>query len=528
MTPKLVPSEKPGLNYERIRSSILFKFNPVRQATAERLGTELDSFYSGRLTIARFWDAMQHRDDMIRSAGGKRADSVEQLEWQVVQSENADDIDAALAEEQVATLKEFYSCLKVTDVYKQDCNGGVGLLARQMMDARAKGWAVHEITWLPQVDGKLKAELRFCPLYWFENTTGKLRFLLSDWDMYGVDMDCHEWMVTTSDNYMESVTSLWLYKKELLQAWVRFCARYGMPLPVIKTDAAPGSDQWDNAVEAASSITEDWAIVLNNGASLEFPTLDRSGDGTFKSLYEDLKRTLVTVILGSDLATISAGGGQGQGASLQGKEDAKREKADASLITETLQRHLDKMVLEYTYGEGIPILAKFILVPSKNQDVNSEIAVDRMFQEFKIPLSVCDVRERYGRAEPTSDEDLVGVPDGPEDVAEGEPVDPAEQQSQDTSNDPVQDPEGMSNEIVDDAKKSIAKARAQDLESVARELTTIMSVKDPQAVLRGLKHFIANTQNRAQHLIHNPERLAHEIEKLMATSFISGAAQSKS
>jgi hypothetical protein len=54
-----------------------------------------------------------------------------------------------------------------------------------------------------------------------------------------------------------------------------------------------------------------------------------------------------------------------------------------------------------------------------------------------------------------------------------------------------------------------------------------MSVKDPQAVLRGLKHFISNTQNRAQHLIHNPDRLAHEIEKLLATSFISGATQSK-
>jgi phage gp29-like protein len=522
VTPKLVPTEKPGLNYERIKNSILFKFNPVRQASAERLGTELDSFYSGRLTIARFWDAMQNRDDMIRSATGKRADAVEQLEWQVVQSENADEIDAALAEEQVATLKEFYSNLKVTDVYKQDANGGLGLLARQMLDARAKGWAVHEITWLPQVDGKLKAELRFCPLYWFENTTGKLRFLLNDWEMYGVDMLPNEWLVTASDNFMESVTSLWLYKKELLQAWVRFCARYGMPLPVIKTDASPGSDQWDDAVEAASSITEDWAIVLNNGASLEFPSLDRSGDGTFKALYEDLKRTLVTVILGSDLATISAGGGQGQGASLQGKEDSKREKADASLISETLQRSLDKFVLEYTYGEGAPILAKFTLVPSKNQDVNAEIAVDRMFREMGIPLSVNDVRERYGRAEPAADEDMVG-PMEPQ-----RPASQAGQQDQEGDDEEeLEMPDGMSNEVVDDAKKSIAKARAQDLESVARELTTIMSVKDPQAVLRGLKHFIANTQNRAQHLIHNPDRLAHEIEKLLATSFISGATQSK-
>lgn len=517
MTPSTVPTEKTGLDFQRIRNSILFRFNPVRQATAERLGTELDGFYSGRLSIARFWEAMQNRDDMIRSACGKRCDAVEQLEWQIVASENAADVDANLADEQIDVLKKFYGNIKVTDVYKQDANGGVGLLARQMLDARAKGWAVHEITWKPEVDGTLCAEFRFCPLYWFENTTGKLRFLLADYDYYGVDMKPGEWLVTASDNFMESVTSLWLYKKELLQAWVRFCARYGMPLPIIKTDAAPGSQQWDDAVTAASSITEDWAIVLNNGASLEFPTMDRSGDGTFQALYEDLKRTIVTVILGSDLATISAGNGGGQGASLQGREDAKRERADCSLISETLQRNVDKMVLEYTFGEGTPILAKFTLVPSKTQDINAEIAVDKMFTELGIPLSTDDLRERYGRAEPVGDEDAIGS----QQPAGNEPADPPEKTS---PNEPPEDP-GMSNELVESATKSIAKARASDLESVARELTSILAVDDPKSVLLGLRYFISSTQNRARNLISNPGRLSHEIEKLLATSFLEGTTK---
>lgn len=515
MTINTVPSEKPGLDFQRVKNSILFRFNPVRQASADRLGTELDGFYTGRLTIARFWEAMQNRDDMIRSSCGKRADAVEQLEWQIVKSENAEDIDQALAEEQVNTLKEFYGNIAVTDVYRQDSNGGVGLLSRQMLDARAKGWAVHEITWKPRVDGTLSAEFRFCPLYWFENTTGKLRFILEDWQTYGVDMKPGEWLITASDNFMESVASLWLYKKELLQAWVRFCARYGMPLPIMKTGAAYGSEDWNKAVEAANSITEDWALVMSDGASLEFPTLDRSGDGTFQALYEDLKRTIVTVILGSDLATISAGSGQGQGASLQQKEDAKRERADASLISETLQRNVDKMVLEYTYGENTPILAKFVLVPSKNQDVQADLAVDKMFTEFGIPLSVSDVRERYGRAEPSTDDDIVTAP----------------QQTQ-TPQDPppdnmANDQLGMSNELIEDAKKSLAKARASELETVARELTSIMSVDDPKGVLKGLQYFIASTHNRARNLISNPDKLAHEIEKLLATSFLSGASTSQ-
>jgi hypothetical protein len=254
---------------------------------------------------------------------------------------------------------------------------------------------------------------------------------------------------------------------------------------------------------------------MNNGASLEFPTLDRSGDGTFQALYEDLKRTIVTVILGSDLATISAGSGQGQGASLQQKEDAKRERADASLISETLQRNVDKMVLEYTYGENTPILAKFVLVPSKNQDVQADLAVDKMFTEFGIPLSVSDVRERYGRAEPSTDDDLVNAPQQTQ-----TPQDPP---PDNMSNDQL----GMSNELIEDAKKSLAKARASELETVARELTSIMSVDDPKGVLKGLQYFIASTHNRARNLISNPDKLAHEIEKLLATSFLSGASTSQ-
>ena len=39
-----------------------------------------------------------------------------------------------------------------------------------------------------------------------------------------------------------------------------------------------------------------------------------------------------------------------------------------------------------------------------------DIAVDKMFTEFGIPLSVSDVRERYGRAEPSTDDDIVTAP----------------------------------------------------------------------------------------------------------------------
>lgn len=518
MTPlSVVSTAKPGLDVGRIHSSIQFRFNPVRYATADRLGTELDAFYVGTLTIARFWDMMQARDPDIRVACNKRAESLENLEWEICLNEEAfDEEDAqavALADEQKSVLQSFYANLRTTEILKQDTQGGVGVLARQMLDARAKGWAVHEIIWKPDVvNGSITAELRFCPLYWFENKTGKLRFLESDYAITGVDMVAGEWLVTTSDNFMEAATTLWLCKRELIQAWVRFCLKYGMPLPIIKTDSTKGSPEWDAAVDALDAITEDFAAVLSNSASLEFGQVDRSGDSTFQALHEELKRTLVTLILGSDLATISAGQGQGQGASLQGQESAKRERADASLISETLNRTLDRHVLDYVFGPDIPALARFVLVPSKQQDIAAEISIDKFLLENGVELSKSDLRGRYGRSEPAVGAELAGQ-SGAQMAPDANPDDPQAQ---------------LSNDVKSAAMAEIAKARAEDLSSVARELSMVMRADDPQTMLKLLKAYQVNTAERARRIISNPDRMAPAIEKLLATATLDGMSTSKS
>ena len=519
MTPEAQTPAKPGLDFSRVKQSMMFRFNPVRQATAERLGTELDAFYQGSLTIARFWEAMQNRDPEVRTAGGKRGDAVETLNWTVNVDEDAFEDDdaamAAMADNQKKALQRFYSRLCVTDIMKQDIQGGVGVLARQMLDSRAKGWAVHEIIWKPDPNGELCAEVRFCPLYWFENRTGKLRFLESDFQTYGVDMKPDEWLVTAADNYMEAVTTLWLCKRSLLQAWVRFCEKFGQPLPVIKTDSAKGSDEWTNAEDALAAIGEDWGLVLNNGASLEFPSLDRSGDNTFHALHEDLKRTIVTIILGSDLATISAGSGSGQGASLQGQEDAKRERADASLISETLNRQMDKFVINYMFGPDVPVLVKFALVPSKRQDIAQELAVDKEFRAMGIEISKADIRERYGRSEPKDGEELVGQVDQPDSVEAGKPnaAEPDHAMANEAQ---------FANALRNEAIKEIAKARALEVVSIADTLKGVLEMDEPAKMLNALKVWQLNSTERAKRILANPTQFGLVFEKHLATSVLNG------
>ena len=324
----------PKVDVLRVRTAIQHRFNPVRLATPERMASELDALYLGHLTIARFWEAMQQRDDMIRVADGKRKDSVERMEFQVVVSDDAvTEANMELAQKQKEALGKFYNGLEATDVLRQDMRGGVGLLARQMLDARAKGWSVHEWIWRPRaLDGQwTTATFRHCPLYWFENTTGQLRFKASDWDTYGVPMNPREWLVTVADNYMEAMTGAWLYKLDLVRAWVRFCERFGFPLPHAKTPAAKGSKEWDDVVESVEAINEDWGLITNDQVELLLIEAKNTGSNVpFASLVERFDRMIPVIILGSDLSTMSAGSGQGQGASLQAKDDAKREQADAA------------------------------------------------------------------------------------------------------------------------------------------------------------------------------------------------------
>ena len=65
---------------------------------------------------------------------------------------------------------------------EQDVRGGFRLLVEQMMGAQGDRYACHEIVWQPTIDAitgepRLTAEFNFVPPWFFEATTGRLRFI---------------------------------------------------------------------------------------------------------------------------------------------------------------------------------------------------------------------------------------------------------------------------------------------------------------------------------------------------------------
>jgi phage gp29-like protein len=157
---------------QRIRRFILSRFNPIRSLTPEWLSQIIDSFDAGYLReFALMADAIERRDDILAAVAPKRKKAIARSGYEIVTTEKS-----AAADAHKATLEHFFGHVTAVNAISEDERGGFKLLVRQMADAIGKRYAVHEIVWKPGPKG-ITAEFRFCPLWFFENRTGKLRYL---------------------------------------------------------------------------------------------------------------------------------------------------------------------------------------------------------------------------------------------------------------------------------------------------------------------------------------------------------------
>ena len=225
-------------NVERVRRSKSSRFNPIRNLQPERLSQYLDNFEYGDLRYAAWlWEIMERRDDTIKTVAMKRKKDAAQRPFEILTVD-----DSAEAQAHKKTLEYFYNNLTATHALDRDQRGGCHLLFKQMMDAVSKKYAVHHLVFKPTSEG-MTAEFWFVPLWFFENRTGKLRFLQTEANVEGIDMNEDEWLVTVGDCLMEPSSISYMFKHLPLKDWLVYCERNGMPGFVGKTSAAKGSDQ---------------------------------------------------------------------------------------------------------------------------------------------------------------------------------------------------------------------------------------------------------------------------------------------
>jgi phage gp29-like protein len=518
-----VSDEQPTFNLAVIEAAKLARFDPLRNFDAEKLTRALDLFRSGRLRdLALVIDAQEERDDTLACVVPKAKSAVARHGWDILVSETAQKSDSALAEKQKQVLRDFYNGLRVTSALDQDELGGVSLLLRQMMDAKSKRYAVHNIVWKP---GKAPtATLWFTPLWFFENSTGKLRFIADAYGWDGQDMAADEWLVTKGTGVGIACAVAWMYKHMSLRDWVLYNFRHGLPGVEGVTDATPGTPQWENMVRAVNAAAANFRWVRNRTEEIKPIDFGGKGELPFAPLVERMDRALASLWRGADLGTMSKTG-QAVGSNPQESETDLIEQDDAQWLSETLNLKLDRLVIDYVFGPEVPALAYFKVRGKQAQNVKQDLEVDAFLVGSGFPISKKQAAERYARPLPDlTDTDLLTKP-----VAA-----PAIPTNQAARSAPAADAAAAVNEVrpVDsgaavfqsNARRKLSQAQVEAVQPVLDRLAALKELPADQFA-NALQAFRTDLPRLfAEARLHSPD-IAAVWEQVLGTALVDGLAE---
>ena len=536
------------------------RYNPIRQLSPEYLSRIMDIFQNGYLReFALMAEAIRRRDPFVQTCVRKREKSVSRHGIDVLTVDGIADNLKDKAKEHATALRWFYDHVTARDVMEQDQVGGKRLLIQQMMSAVYYRYACHEIVWRPSVEPetqkpRLTADFNFVPLYFFEATTGHLRFIRRYFGtIFGEEMPTGDWLVTVSDGISEAIAVCYMFKTMPLKDWLSFSERFGTPGLLGKTTAALNSMGWNQMVKDLAQFAQHWTAVTNIQNTIELiePKGSTGHNTIFEPLYEAMNKAIATVCRGADLSTISSGvHSQGRGSSLQGDESALLEQDDAEMITETLAQ-VDKLALARLFPDEEPLAYAKISVPDQ-KTVTDTIARLTFMLSAGAPVGMEWARNELGVPEPGEEEPTLTAPqtmiagqgkafggEGELGQAEAKAGKEAEQEGGGLQNaaalELVKTPAlaranfraaGQMAVFRAHALKSLSEAQRTTMMPLVQELANIAGIEDDTARRAALMKFHAQIVGpTGRRILENPA-LANALEEIYGSVLVSAAAES--
>lgn len=397
---------------QRVQQFLLSRFNPIKGLSPRLMSSYLENWDYGFLRqMALVWNKIKERDDQVAAVTESREVKPADMAWEIATSDESEE--AALHKK---ALEDFYRGLTVSHALDQNQRGSVQLLLKMMMKAVGDKFAAFEIVWRPEPDA-LTAELRYVPLWFFENRTGQLRFLPFELAIQGVPLEPGGWMVHTGKGLFAATSIIYLYKQMGLKTWVTFQEKFGIPFLHAKTNADYNSEEWNGLLEAIQNFSSDGGLVTKMQTEIGAMTAGASGTMPHEPFCDRMDRAIARIWRGGDLSSMSKGGGGG--ASSQGggvgslpqmENESALAKTDAEMLSESCQFYLDRWVIQYRFGADVAPKAKFVLQPPQQIDTTREIAVDQFLLSAGVPLAISDLVERYGRNMPDEGDVLAHAP----------------------------------------------------------------------------------------------------------------------
>lgn len=414
---------QPAFEAEAVALQRRMRFNPLRMLTPERLSMAHDQFDIGIINqAAMLWDAIVRRDDTLSFVVPQLENSIAGKPWGVFKRKDADPKEAA---RHAAALEYFYDNVAAVDAFDRNERGDRHLLLKQMSRAYAYRYAVHHFVWRPQ-PGKmielagakpvpaLSAEMEFVPLWYFENTTGTMRFLpQGGFGVTGQAMDFEgEWMCTSGAGAMFAAAACYVFKRLTFQDWTIFNEKYSQQKPVGQTPESAESVQGKAMADIIANFNGDQGIVLYGaqpGAELPIKLLGPAGTVSvdlFERFLDRQDRKMTVLFRGSDLRNMSREKDT-TGVSAQTQETEALERAHCASIASACRAFIDRAVIRYCFGEGVEPLAYFGL-PDMDDDDAGQLRENAGFLADRgVLVDAATIADRLGVTTTEDEEDAL-------------------------------------------------------------------------------------------------------------------------
>jgi phage gp29-like protein len=263
--------------------------------------------------------------------------------------------------------------------------------------------------WRPS-RGALRLTMVKVPTWFFEVTTGKMRYLPSTGVNRGVDLDSlggrDAWMISKGRGVMLAGVMARMFKQLPLQDWLTYCDRHGMPAFLGRTAAAQGTEGWNQMRDAVTGIGAEFGAVINTGDAIEVLSLAGQGEVPYVKLIDRMDRAQVMLWRGGDLGTISRENGTGSNPQ---QEDSDELDADnAAWVSETINRNITPKIIAWKFGRTAPVLVELKLRTKTRQNITQDMAVVTAAKTMGIRVDKAWFLNKFGIVEAGVDEAAIG------------------------------------------------------------------------------------------------------------------------
>lgn len=351
------------------------------------------------------------RDDKVFAALQTRKNAVSGREWQIEPaSEDSADVEIA----------EF--------VKAQFLSLSFGNAIKSLLDAKLKGFAVAEVLWTVNDDGKIgikeiigRDQRRFA--FALDRS---LRLLTPQSMVEGEPVPARKFLVLSSGSKIGNPYGAGLgsrlywpvwFKKNGVRFWSIFLEKFGSPTAVGKYPPGTAKDQQDALLTAIEAIQQETAVKIPDNMIIELLEAQRAGStDSYEKFLNYFDKAISIVILGQTLTTDVGNSGSRALGDVHNEVRLDLVKDDADEVAECLNTQLIPWMVDFNFPRrglsnqpptGPGAYPKFWIRTEPEQDLKALSERDDRLVRLGLPVGKKYFYDTYNIPEPAADEETI-------------------------------------------------------------------------------------------------------------------------